>query len=157
MIIPLIVLDLGLTQAFHSLSFSVLPMMRSDRGSRLCVCVSACLTIINDSSQHAVLLLASMSVVGQTLQVSETGGPFGAGCSFAGFVLHASLLTVSPSRTRPAHTHITYSVNSHRKLTFYQDRLKTFYWWCDAKQVSVTKNKAWMKILNHFHACLFGG
>lgn len=61
-----------------------------------------CLTIINNSCQHAALFLAGVSVVGQTLQVSEAGRPLGAGRTLTGLVLHIGLLTVSPARTRPA-------------------------------------------------------
>lgn len=69
-----------------------------------------CLTIINNSSQHIALFLAGLSVVGKTLQISESGGPLGTGRTFTSLVFHIGLLTVSPARTRPAmectHHHI---------------------------------------------------
>lgn len=71
------------------------------------------LTIINDRSQNVAAFLAGMSVVGQTLQVPEAGGPLGAGRTFAGLVFHTGLLTVSPTRTRPAYEEMNINTSKY--------------------------------------------
>lgn len=60
------------------------------------------LTFVHDSSQHVALFLAGVSVIRQTLQVSEAGPPLGTGRAFAGLVLHVGLLALSPAWARPA-------------------------------------------------------
>lgn len=68
------------------------------------------LTFVHDSGQHVALFTAGVSVIRQTLQVSEAGRPLGTGCTFAGLVLHVGLLTLSPAWARPAwqFTHVSF-------------------------------------------------
>lgn len=76
-------------------------------GQECTAAVQSCmdLTIINNSSQHAALLLVDLLIVGEALQVSEAGCPLGTWRTFTGLVFHTGLWAVSPTWTRSVLTH----------------------------------------------------